>query len=141
MKKATVFLAATCGLLSISSAFAQTIIYDDNFANDSSLSTSYLNINNISGSTAEWAFTPNTQLELTTAASGKVDELVGQFSPQALSGAGQSVTFTASFNSPSLTTSGSSGSLLIALDNSRGTPLSPTPGPIGPTATTGATAS
>lgn len=138
MKKAIIVAAAACGLLT--PALAQTTVFDDNFANDSTLSSSYLNINNISGSTVEWAFTPNSQLQLTTAATGKLDDLVGQFSAQTLSAAGEYLTFTASFNSPSLTTSGSGGSILFALDNSGGTPLTPTPGPISPTVATGPTA-
>ena len=121
------------------SAMAQ--IFDDNFADDSSLSSSYLNINNInSGVVNEWAFTANSQLQLTTATSGKVDELVGQFSAQTLSSIGEYVTFTASFNSPSLTTSGTGGSLLIALDNSGGVGLlSAGSASESPTATTGST--
>lgn len=141
MKKAIILtVASSCGLLALPSVQAQTI-YNDNFANDSSLSSSYLNINNISGSVDEWTFTPNSQLELTTGASSKVDELAGQFSAVNLAATGNFVTFTASFNSPSLTTSGSSGSLLIALDGSGGVGLlSDGPGPESPTASTGSTA-
>jgi hypothetical protein len=129
---------ATCGLLT--SSQAQTTVYDDNFANDSTLSSSYLNINNISGGTLEWNFTANQQLQLTTAATGKIDDLVGEFTPQSLTGAGQYITFTASFNSPSLTTAGSGGSILFSLDNSGGTALGSTSAPENPTATTGTTA-
>lgn len=141
MKKALILaVASSCLLLALSSAQAQpTTIYDDNFVNDSTLSSSYVNINNIN-SAVQWAFTANSQLQLTTAASGKLDDLVGQFTPQTLSGAGQFVTFTASFNSPSLTTSGSAGSILFALDNSGGNIFSPAPGPYNPTLTTGPTA-
>jgi hypothetical protein len=141
MKKTLILsLASSCGMFALSSAQAQTtVVYNDNFANDSALSSSYLNINNIAGAD-EWAFTANSQLQLTTAATGKLDELVGQFSPQTLSSAGQYVTFEAFFNSPSLTTSGSAGSLLLALDNSGGVGLlSAGPGPESPTATTGST--
>jgi hypothetical protein len=37
MTKATAFAAATCGLLSVSSAFAQTTVFTDNFSNGSTL--------------------------------------------------------------------------------------------------------
>lgn len=137
MKKA-IFVTASivCGF----GMTAMAQVFNDNFGSDSSLSSSYLNLNNISGSVVEWAFTPDSQLQLTTAATGKIDDLVGQFSAQTLA-VGQTITFTASFNSPSLTTSGTGGSLLLALDNSGGSPLSPTPGPESPSATSGAVVS
>lgn len=120
-------------------ALAQT--YDDNFANDSTLSSSYLNINNISGTSDEWAFTPNSELTLTAAASGKLDELVGSFTPFTLSQAGDSISFIVDFNSPNLGQSGTAGGLLFSLDDSGGTSLlGDGAGPESPTATTGATA-
>jgi hypothetical protein len=141
MKKALILaVASSCGLLALSTVQAQpTTVYDDNFANDSTLSSSYVNLNNIN-SAVQWAFTANSQLQLTAGASGKLDDLVGQFTPQTLSSVGSYVTFTASFNSPSLTTSGSAGSILFALDNAGGNVLSPAPGPYNPTGTTGPTA-
>lgn len=143
MKNAMFYtLAAGCGWACFGlSALAQTTVYSDNFASDSGLSSSYLNINNISGSSDEWSFTPNSELTLTAAASGKVDELVGSFSPVTLAQPGDYVSFVVDFNSPNLGQSGTAGNLLFALDYSGGVSLtSDGPGPESPTATTGATA-
>lgn len=142
MKKATfAAMALSVGVVfSASSTLAQTI-YSDNFGNDSSLSSSYLNINNISGNDDEWAFTPDSDLTLTAAASGKVDELAGQFSPFTLSQAGDSISFVADFNSPNLGQAGTAGNLLFYLGYSGGVGLtSAGAGPESPTAATGATA-
>jgi hypothetical protein len=142
MKKATVSLAIilqSIALVSISTA--QSTVYDDNFGNDSAFSSGYMNINNISGTSDEWAFTANSELTLTAAASGKVDELAGSFSPVSLANAGDYVSFVATFNSASLGQSGTSGNLLFALDNSGGVGLTSLgAGPESPTAATGATA-
>lgn len=141
MKKAP-FVAAAVSfgmVFSISSATAQ--LYSDNFGSDSSLSSSYLNINNISGSSDEWAFTPDSELTLTTAGSSKLDELVGQFSPFTLSQAGDAISFVANFNSPNLGQAGTAGNLLFSLGYSGGVGLtSDGAGPESPTATTGVTA-
>ena len=140
MKTATLRLVmATCGFI-CSSALAQTTVYNDNFASDSALSSSYINMNNISGSVNEWAFTADTQLQLTTAGSGKLDDLVGSFTPVTLSQAGQYLSFVVNFNSPNLGQggTGAAGALLYSLDYSGGVPLGASPE--NPTATTGATA-
>lgn len=119
----------------------QGTVYDDNFANDSALSSGYLNINNISGTSDEWAFTPNSELTLTTAASGKVDEVAGSFSAVNLANAGDYISFAATFNSATLGQGGTAGNLLFALDNSGGVGLTSLgAGPESPTATSGSTA-
>jgi hypothetical protein len=142
MNKAIVPLALVLPWLCLAgSSSAQTTIYNDTFADDSALSSGYLNINNISGTSDEWAFTPNSELTLTTAASGKVDELAGSFSAVSLANAGDYLSFAATFNSSNLGQSGTAGNLLFALDNSGGVGLTSLgPGPESPTATTGATA-
>lgn len=142
MKKAITPLAVVlqCVYLAASSS-GQSSVYNDNFANDGSLSSGYLNINNISGTSDEWSFTPDSELTLTAAASGKVDEVAGSFSAVTLAQAGDYVSFSATFNSPTLGQSGTAGNLLFALDNSGGVGLtSAGPGPESPTATTGSTA-
>jgi hypothetical protein len=123
---------------------AQTTIFSDNLISDSSLSSGYLNINNISGSANEWSFANGTGLTLTTAATSKLDDVVGAFSPVTLSQAGDYITFVVSFNSPNIvqTTSpgaNDGGSLLFSLDSSGGTGLGST-SPLNPTAATGSTA-
>lgn len=121
--------ATTLGLAYLSSsAVAQTVIYDDNFADDSSLSSSYLNINSIGQPADAWTFTPDSNLQLETSGTGKLDDLAGSFgSAVTLSSAGQYVTFTANFNSSGtangLGQSGTAGLILFALDNSGGTAL------------------
>jgi hypothetical protein len=144
MKKAIIPLAVFLQSLPLAStSFGQATVYNDNFGNDSALSSGYVNINNISGTSDEWSFTADSELTLTTAASGKLDELVGSFSAVSLANAGDSVTFAATFNSPTLGQGGASaaGSVLFALDNSGGVGLMSTgPGPIQPTLTTNSTA-
>ncbi|HXB59957.1 MAG TPA: PEP-CTERM sorting domain-containing protein [Candidatus Acidoferrales bacterium] len=129
MKKAIILAAATTfGSVYLSpSALAQTTIYNDNFASDSALSSSYVNIDNISATATEWSFTPNSELTLTTAASGKIDELVGSFSAVTLNQANQYVSFIVNFNSPNIGQSGSAGSLLTSLDYSGGAALNYSP--------------
>ena len=118
---------------------AMAQVFNDTFANDSSLSSSYLNINNINGAD-QWAFTANSQLQLTAAGTGKLDDLARQFTSQTLA-VGQTITFSAYFNSPNLVSGTGGGSILFALDNSGGVGLlSDGAGPESPTATTGATA-
>ncbi|MGH7940624.1 MAG: PEP-CTERM sorting domain-containing protein [Limisphaerales bacterium] len=142
MNKAIFLLAIIFQCVFLASiGLGQSAIYNDNFANDSGLSAGYLNINNISGTSDEWAFTPNTDLSLTAGASGKIDELAGSFSGVTLQNAGDYISFETTFNSPSLGQSGTAGGLLFALDNSGGVGLtSMGAGPESPTATTGATA-
>jgi hypothetical protein len=139
----TLAAATTLGLVQLgSTALAQSTVYSDNFGNDSSLSSSYLNINNISGTSNQWSFAANSQLTLTTAASGKLDDLVGSFSTVSLAQAGDYVSFVVNFNSPNIGQSGTAGNLLFSLNSSKGTGLlSAGAGPESPTATTGATAS
>lgn len=142
MKKAIVPLTVALQsifLAGISSA--QTTVYNDNFASDATLSSGYMNINNLSGTSDEWSFTADSELTLTAAASGKVDEVAGSFSAVNLANAGDYVSFVATFNSSALGQSGTAGNLLFALDNSGGVGLtSMGAGPESPTATTGATA-
>jgi len=144
MKKAIIPLALFFQSAYLASTgLGQTSVYNDNFANDSSLSSSYLNINNISGTSDEWSFTANSELTLTTAASSKIDEVAGSFSAVTLANAGDYISFQATFNSPGLGQGGTStaGALLFALDNSGGVGLtSMGAGPESPTGTTGATA-
>lgn len=144
MKKAIVPLALIFQCASLASiSLGQATVYDDNFASDGSLSSGYVNINNISGTSDEWSFTSDSALTLTAAASGKLDELVGSFSAVNLANAGNYVTFEATFNSPGLGQGGSSeaGDLLFALDNSGGVGLTSLgAGPESPTAATGSTA-
>jgi hypothetical protein len=122
-------------------AIAQTTVFSDNLAGDSSLSTGYINMNNISGAN-QWTFANGTGLTLTTAATGKLDDLVGSFTPVTLAQTGDYVSFVVNFNSPNIvqTSSGNSGgNLLFGLDSSGGTALGST-SPLSPTATTGSTA-
>ncbi|HEY1790847.1 MAG TPA: PEP-CTERM sorting domain-containing protein [Verrucomicrobiae bacterium] len=144
MKKAIVPLALIIQSAYLAAnSFGQTTVYNDNFANDGSLSSSYMNINNISGTSDEWSFSANSELTLTTAASSKLDEIAGSFSAVSLANAGDYLSFQATFNSPSLGQGGttSAGALLFALDNSGGVGLTSLgAGPESPTATTGATA-
>ncbi|MGH7942216.1 MAG: hypothetical protein ACREFR_14205 [Limisphaerales bacterium] len=142
MKKAivplTLILQSVC---LASTGLSQGTVYDDNFANDSALSSGYININNISGTSDEWAFTPNSELTLTTAASGKVDEVAGSFSAVNLANAGDYISFAATFNSATLGQGGTAGNLLFALDNSGGVGLTSLgAGPESPTGTSGSTA-
>ena len=129
MKKAIILAAATTfgSVYLSSSALAQTTIYNDSFASDSALSSSYVNIDNISATATEWSFAPNSELTLTTAASGKIDELVGSFSAVTLNQANQYVSFVVNFNSPNVGQSGSAGSLLTSLDYSGGAALNYSP--------------
>ena len=143
MKKTIVLAAATTfGLAYLSSStMAQNTVYSDNFANDSSLSSSYLNINNISGTVDEWTFAANSELTLNDVGSGKLDDLVGSFSAVTLAQTGDYVSFVVNFNSPNIGLSGTSGNLLFALDSSKGVGLlSAGAGPESPTAATGSTA-
>jgi len=124
-------------------ATAQTTVFSDNLAGDTSLSSGYINMNNIGGGN-EWSFANGTGLTLTTAAASKLDDLVGSFTPVTLAQAGDYVSFVVNFNSPNIvqTTSpgtADGGSLLFSLDSSGGTALGST-SPLNPTATTGSTA-
>jgi PEP-CTERM motif len=129
MKKAIVPLALILQCVYLASTSSgQTTVYSDNFAADGSLSSSYLNINSVGQPADAWTFTPDSQLQLQTAGTGKLDDLAGSFGQAiTLSSAGQYVTFTVNFNSAGaangLGQSGTAGLLLFALDNSGGTPL------------------
>ena len=129
MKKRIILTAATTfgSVYLSSSVLAQTTLYSDNFANDSALSSSYVNIDNISATATEWSFTPNSELTLTTAASGKIDELAGSFSAVTVNQVNQYVSFIVNFNSPNIGQSGTAGSLLTSLDYSGGAALNYSP--------------
>jgi hypothetical protein len=145
MKKSNLSLI----LLALAASFplavtAQTTVFSDNLAGDASLSSGYINMNNISASVNEWSFANGTGLTLTTAATGKLDDLVGSFAPVTLAQAGDYVSFVVNFNSANIvqtTTPGTAagGSLLLGLDSSGGTALG-SASPLSPTATTGSTA-
>jgi hypothetical protein len=81
MKKATVFVAATCGLLSISSAIAQNTVFSDNFQN---------------GSTVNGTSTPG---GTPTASSTSYDIAASKASSSSVSGSGLAVGLTASTTS------------------------------------------
>ncbi len=116
------FLAATSGTV-----LAQTTVYSDDFTSDSALSSTYLNMNSVGGSDA-WVFTANTQLQLQTAASSKLDEVLNTFNAVTLGSAGEYITMTVNFNSGgsivnNLAQGGGGGSMLMAFANSGGTAL------------------
>jgi hypothetical protein len=116
------------GILALagSSALAQTTVYSDDFTSDTALSGTYLNMNSVGGADA-WAFTADTQLQLQTAASSKLDEVLNTFNAVTLGSAGQYLTLTVNFNSTSLANglaqAGGAGNLLMAFANSGGTAL------------------
>src|ERR1700722_11919757 len=87
------------GILALagSSALAQTTVYSDDFTSDTALSGTYLNMNSVGGADA-WAFTADTQLQLQTAASSKLDEVLNTFNAVTLGSAGQYLTLTVNFN-------------------------------------------
>jgi PEP-CTERM motif len=130
MKKTIILAAATTfGLVYLNSS-ASAQIYDDNFAADSSLSSSYLNLNSFSTGSDAWTFNADSALQLQTTANGQIDDVAGSFSAVTLSTVGQYVTFTANFNSSGLANgigqgnaNGAAGLVLFALDNSHGVSL------------------
>jgi hypothetical protein len=117
MKKAIILaLTSTCGLLATQ---AQTTIYSDNFATDSSLSQPpWYNLNNTSA--ASFAFTAGQGLGLnvTSGSTGKVNEMFAEFasSPVTLTGAGQYVQLVVNFSS-SAGMATDTGGLLVGLYN------------------------
>ncbi|HTV43396.1 MAG TPA: PEP-CTERM sorting domain-containing protein [Candidatus Sulfotelmatobacter sp.] len=119
MKKAIIYLlAANCGLLAfISSASAQTTIFSDDFASDSSLGPSWYNLNNTSA--ASYALNPTAgqglALTVNSGSTGKVNEMFSEFNSVTLSD-GDSLSLTAIFNSPS-GMSTDTGGLLVGLYN------------------------
>lgn len=124
---------------------AQTTLYSDNFATDTSdPSASYLSANTTSTSTVGWSWATGTGLTLNPVGSGKLSDLVGSFSGVNLVNAGNYVSFVVNFSSPNIAQGGAStaGGLLFAVDNSFG--VSPTSQgqieSVSSTATGGATA-
>ncbi|HEY1663696.1 MAG TPA: PEP-CTERM sorting domain-containing protein [Verrucomicrobiae bacterium] len=116
------FLAATGGTV-----LAQTTVYSDDFTSDSALSSTYLNMNSV-GSSDAWAFTADTQLQLQTAGSSKLDEVLNGFNAVTLGSAGQYITMTVNFNSGgsivnNFAQAGGAGNLLMAFANSGGVAL------------------
>jgi PEP-CTERM motif len=102
------------------SAQAQTVFSDD-FLTDSSLaSPPWWQLNDSTSSSA--TLTSGSGLELSSTASGHVEEMFSQFSPSliTLSGAGDYVTLSVNFNI--VGSSGQTGALLMGLYNDEGTP-------------------
>ena len=122
-------LAAGFGFLVMTSgsALGQVTVFSDNFATDASdPSASYLSANTVSATSDSWTWASGTGITLnTTAATGKLVDLVGSFSAVNLANAGDYVSFVVNFNSPNIGQGGSAlaGNILFALDNSEGTPL------------------
>jgi hypothetical protein len=120
--------AIVFGLLAMAglSASAQITVFNDNLATDASdPSASYLSANTVSGTSDSWTWAGGTGITLNTAASGKLVDLVGAFTPVSLANTGDYVSFVVNFNSPNIAQGGASlaGNLLFALDNSGGTSL------------------
>jgi PEP-CTERM motif len=117
MKKAIILaITASCGVLA---AQAQTTIFSDNFATDSSLAQPpWYNLNNTSA--ASFAFTAGQGLGLnvTSGSTGKVNEMFAEFasSPVTLTGAGQYVQLVVNFSS-SAGMATDTGGLLVGLYN------------------------
>jgi len=108
-----------------SGATAQTTVYSDNFAADSSVSSSYLSANTTGGT--GWAFNAGTGLDLNPSGSGKLSDLVGSFSAVTLADPNDYISFVVNFSSANIAQGGTTaaGGLLFALDNSFGvTPTS-----------------
>ncbi len=119
MKKALALIVATsCGLLG-SSALAQTTVFSDNFAADSSLSQPpWYNLNNTSAASYALNPTAGQGLALTVSSgTGKINEMFAQFSSTPLTlSSGQYVTLTVNFNSSSGMAT-DTGGLLVGLYN------------------------
>jgi hypothetical protein len=105
-------------------ATAEITVYSDNFATDSSVSSSYLSANTTGGT--GWAFNAGTGLNLNPSGSGKLSDLVGSFSAVTLANPNDYISFEVNFSSANIAQGGAStaGGLLFALDNSFG--VSPT---------------
>jgi len=135
-----ILIAFTAGLPLVLNA--QTTIFSDNFAADSSLSSSYLSANTTGGT--GWTFATGTGVTLNPNSSGKLSDIVGSFPAVTLANANDYISFVVNFNSPNIAQGGASaaGGLLFSLNNSLG--VSPTSqGPtesVSSTATGGATA-
>ena len=117
MKKAIAcLLAINCAPL-LFSASAQTTVFSDDFTSDSSLAQPpWYNLNNTTA--ASYALNPvaGQGLALTVSSgTGKVNEMFAEFTPVSLS-AGDSLTLTVNFNSPSGMAS-DTGGLLVGLYN------------------------
>ena len=99
---------------------AQTTVFSDNFASDTS--SSYLNGVSSSG-TMTWA--AGTGMTLGGAGTGKISDLIGSFSAVTLANTGDYVSFVVNFNSPTLGQTGTllPGAMLMALANSGGVPF------------------
>jgi hypothetical protein len=121
------------GILALASSPVLAQVYSEDFATESSLTGSYLSIET-STTASGYTFNSDSSLELTdTTAAGRADDIAASFTGVTLSSVGQSITLTATFNSPNIaTTAGSSGALLFALDNSEGAPITSTVASAGP---------
>jgi hypothetical protein len=106
---------------------AQTTIFTDNFATDSSLASEWYNLSNSTVTGVALNPTANQGLALTVpiGSSGKVDEEFAQFSgtPITLATIGDYITLTVDFNSPNFTnvSTANTGGLLAGLFYSQGT--------------------
>ncbi|HUA66006.1 MAG TPA: PEP-CTERM sorting domain-containing protein [Alphaproteobacteria bacterium] len=119
MKKTIIPLALILQCISLASTSSgQTTIYSDDFATDSSLAQPpWYNLNNTSA--ASYALNPTAgqglALTVTSGSTGKVNEMFAEFTPVTLS-AGDSLSLTVLFNSPS-GMSTDTGGLLAGLYN------------------------
>src|SRR5580698_4423327 len=122
MKKAIILaVVSSCGVLAISSAEAQTTIFTDNFAADSSLAQPpWYNLNNTTA--ASYALNPTAgqglALTVNSGSTGKVNEMFAEFAstPVTLGGVGQYIQLVVNFNSPS-GMAADTGGLLVGLYN------------------------
>src|SRR5580693_556330 len=122
MKKTNVLAIATvCGLLSLSSAMAQTTVYSDTFTSDSSLAQPpQYNLNNTSA--ASYALNPTANqglaLNVNSGSTGKLDEMFAEFTgtPISLTGAGQYIQLVVNFNATTAINT-DTGGLLVGLYN------------------------
>jgi hypothetical protein len=104
MKNAIIYAATAFGLVYLSSsALAQTTVFSDDFATDSSLSQPpWYNLNNTSA--ASYAFTAGQGLGLnvTSGSTGKVNEMFAQFSSSPITlSSGEYISLTVNFSSSS----------------------------------------
>lgn len=116
MKKAIVPLVVALQWICLASTgTAQTTVFSDDFASDSSLATPpWYNLNNTSA--ASYALNPDQDLALSVSAgTGKVNEMFAEFTPVSLI-TGESLSLTVNFNSPSGMAT-DTGGLLVGLYN------------------------
>lgn len=116
MKKAIFPLAVALQWICLASTgTAQTTVFSDNFAADSSLATPpWYNLNNTSA--ASYALNPDQDLALSVSSgTGKVNEMFAEFTPVSLI-TGESVSLTVNFNSSSGMAT-DAGGLLVGLYN------------------------